>query len=495
MEVWNNKLLVREGKWDDVTKALETVKSSVIDNTAQKISIPASKGIRYWSQIPQSPLNIGLFYIQHSPIWLYNTIRSRKVKFNRHQILAFFFSGIEIFRKEHWFTAICAFAIGKYRNLTTALSFKARQCSKEKCSELNALRVKSNAIIGKLLDSHSSGNAVNDIKHFAQVLNIDLTQFPDIDTPEVALDVLQYILTVEYSRTSQNVVSFIPSFYIRWWPAVIFVVYAVRKLQGSWHQVIDWFRESVLETVKSFWRNWVIDPFYHIYLTIRHDPTSQLALIANESLDTDINSLNGMIADFVRDNQSSLKSSSIIADDTQADMTPVMNAYEKELRRPIRGIIAGELLRTALIQVQKSKVDLEVALSGIDQLLQSQQLVFGLVAAIPAFSAIVWLSLTFSRTLSGKQLNRSTAVKKLVLENLGDLDTIVRENDVSITDENVGHIYCKILQIKQECSVHSNSVTVSQMFNGLDRVLSTVLANRDPEKASRDLDRVYIRFR
>lgn len=41
------------------------------------------------------------------------------------------------------------------------------------------------------------------------------------------------------------------------------------------------------------------------------------------------------------------------------------------------GTIRGDLVRALLIQVQKTKVDVELAVSGIDALLKSQELVFG----------------------------------------------------------------------------------------------------------------------
>jgi hypothetical protein len=43
------------------------------------------------------------------------------------------------------------------------------------------------------------------------------------------------------------------------------------------------------------------------------------------------------------------------------------------------GTVRGDLVRALLIQIQKTKVDVEVAISGIDTLLKSQELVFGWV--------------------------------------------------------------------------------------------------------------------
>lgn len=63
----------------------------------------------------------------------------------------------------------------------------------------------------------------------------------------------------------------------------------------------------------------------------------------------------------------------------EGDLTPVLRAYEQDLKRPVFGAMTGNLVRTLLIQIQKTKVDVEVAIGGIDALLKSQELVFGYV--------------------------------------------------------------------------------------------------------------------
>lgn len=63
----------------------------------------------------------------------------------------------------------------------------------------------------------------------------------------------------------------------------------------------------------------------------------------------------------------------------EGDLTPVLRVYEKELQSPLYGAIRGDLVRALLIQIQKTKVDVEVAMGGIDALLKSQELVFGQV--------------------------------------------------------------------------------------------------------------------
>ncbi|KAF9066350.1 ATP synthase regulation protein NCA2-domain-containing protein [Rhodocollybia butyracea] len=61
------------------------------------------------------------------------------------------------------------------------------------------------------------------------------------------------------------------------------------------------------------------------------------------------------------------------------DLTPVLKLYEEDIKSPVRNALGGTLLRTVFIQVQKAKVDLDQALSGIDRLMKSQELTFAFV--------------------------------------------------------------------------------------------------------------------
>jgi len=138
--------------------------------------------------------------------------------------------------------------------------------------------------------------------------------------------------------------------------------------------------------------NWVIDPTKKVIGTIRHDKDSEVAIMSKESLKGDRESLERMVVDFAIDNPNvsvgsrSLDESQISeirAKVKEGDLTPILRAYEKDLRKPFVGTIRGDLIRTLLIQVQKTKVDVEVAISGIDALLKSQELVFGFVGLTP----------------------------------------------------------------------------------------------------------------
>ena len=137
-------------------------------------------------------------------------------------------------------------------------------------------------------------------------------------------------------------------------------------------------------TIIDFGSNWVVEPVRKLIGTIRHDEKSEIAIMSKNSLVADRASLERMVIDFVRDRPDPSQST-FTAEDTAAisnavkegDLTPVLKAYERDLRAPFSGTVRGDLVRALLIQIQKTKVDVEVAISGIDSLLKSQELVFG----------------------------------------------------------------------------------------------------------------------
>jgi nuclear-control-of-ATPase protein 2 len=65
-------------------------------------------------------------------------------------------------------------------------------------------------------------------------------------------------------------------------------------------------------------------------------------------------------------------------------MARVMTSYERELRNPLRNLLAGSLARAVLIQVQRLKLDTEAAMLELDQILRANELSLTLVAAVPS---------------------------------------------------------------------------------------------------------------
>jgi nuclear-control-of-ATPase protein 2 len=176
-----------------------------------------------------------------------------------------------------------------------------------------------------------------------------------------------------------------PSRLIRYWlPATVLVLSSttiLRIVVNRKAELLQWVQE-LGGTIRDFWINWVVEPTKRILGTIRHDEGSEVAIMSKRSLEGDRESLERMVVDFVRDAPENGTMSEAQLQDVrlkirEGDLTPVLKAYERDMQKPVLGALRGNLIRALLIQVQKTKVDVEVAMGGIDTLLKSQELVFG----------------------------------------------------------------------------------------------------------------------
>ncbi|CDM26702.1 hypothetical protein CBS147339_8698 [Penicillium roqueforti] len=194
-----------------------------------------------------------------------------------------------------------------------------------------------------------------------------------------------------------------PSCIVRYWlpvsAALLSGSASMRFLANRQEEIIQWIVDIGSTTV-DFWGNWVVHPVRKLIGTIRHDEKSEIAIMSKNSLLADRASLERMVVDFVRDRPDLYQG--VVADTTtiinsvkEGDLTPVLKAYERDLRSPFVGTVRGDLVRALLIQIQKTKVDVEIAISGIDALLKSQELVFGFVGLTPgilvSFATMRWL--------------------------------------------------------------------------------------------------------
>ena len=204
---------------------------------------------------------------------------------------------------------------------------------------------------------------------------------------------LQRILRVHmpsHIATSRNLAAQYgrPSRVIRYWPlaTILFLSSStiLRIVVKRKAEIATWIRDLGTTTV-DFWYNWVVEPAKKVIGTIKHDKDSEIALMTRASLEGDRASLERMVVDFARDNTTSpsggrlndIEITDVRAKVREGDLTPVLKAYEKDLQRPFVGTLRGNLVRALLVQIQKTKVDVEVAIGGIDSLLKSQELVFG----------------------------------------------------------------------------------------------------------------------
>lgn len=203
---------------------------------------------------------------------------------------------------------------------------------------------------------------------------------------ERLVDILRSRLPDSLTRSRMSIrIHGRPSHLTRYWLPLTFGFLTANTFIKIWAsqraRLISWITDIGSTTIR-FWGNWVVEPVEKLIKTIRHDEGSEIALMSKNSLEADRASLERMVVDFVVDHDTSGGQDAVATDILaskvrEGDLTPVLKAYERDLRTPFVGTVRGDLVRALLIQIQKTKVDVEVAMSGIDSLLKSQELVFG----------------------------------------------------------------------------------------------------------------------
>ena len=116
----------------------------------------------------------------------------------------------------------------------------------------------------------------------------------------------------------------------------------------------------------------------------------------------------------------------------------------------------GNLASALLIQVQKTKVDVEVAMNGIDKILKSQELLFGFIGLTPGvlvtIGAYQWLRGVFSSRKGVQQWARQGRML-LILRNIDRILTgATRTEDDEISYKDHGLLLCEVHLLRQAAS-------------------------------------------
>jgi nuclear control of ATPase protein 2 len=414
-------------------------------NTILNETIALQDHVWYWEDVISSRRQLGIYSLQTSPIRIWSwSFALTKDLLSRREALSDgwskFYALVRDAIRERSILGIKTQAISPLARVRNEIVQKQKELRLLRDINSNALGVLlgeglaqieeaaqnlfSNADASSLLAADQVDNVPKSIALLEAVLSragdpsIDMENFElqissstaqdEWSTPEDSSDSinnimpndvsvrLQKILNVglaNYSKSFRQRLSECgrPSRLVRYWlpaSATILASSTVLKLLlNRKESVISWIRE-IGETVLDFWTNWVVEPTRKVIGTIRHDEGSEIALISKGSLQEDWESLEKMVVEFAIDNpeSGSLSEGQIqeIRDNIrEGRLTPVLKAYEKDVQKPLFGVMRGRLIRELLIQIQKTKVDGAVALGGIDSLLKSQELVFRFVTVVP----------------------------------------------------------------------------------------------------------------
>lgn len=278
-----------------------------------------------------------------------------------------------------------------------------------------------------------------------------------------------------------------PGFISRYWPVLALLVKYGPSTSVSIYQnrlaIVDWVRHNLVDTVVGFWKNWVVKPIWDMLGILRAD--DQMTITSKESLQSDLNSLERMVTDFMKDNNMTVDANQVRQAVSQGDLTMMMSQYEKEIKTPYRLIIQGLLIRSILIQIQKTKVDGAIAIGGIDKLLKLQQLLFGMLSVLPSLFILYQANQALhSDGTFSKKSQRITCLKSL--NRVGALVNREVHEDKLVGD---GKLFVEMVNL----TLLLKSLIPKRLLEDWlkDLNLLMVASAEDSESASRAVERIW----
>jgi len=148
--------------------------------------------------------------------------------------------------------------------------------------------------------------------------------------------------------------------------------------------------DKAIETIRGFWMGYVLAPLRDIISTVRTGGDDGLRIVSKDGLKADMESLERMTKALAAEKlgYTPAQLRNLSEQIRVGDLTPVLQVYEQDLKTPVKSALTGTLIRSLLIQVQKTKVDIDLAMTGIDKLLRSQELTFAFVGVAPSMAIL-----------------------------------------------------------------------------------------------------------
>ncbi|ORZ14626.1 ATP synthase regulation protein NCA2-domain-containing protein [Absidia repens] len=162
--------------------------------------------------------------------------------------------------------------------------------------------------------------------------------------------------------------------------------------------IVAWTNDGI-QTVRGFFVNWLWEPMLRVLDTIRFKD-QRIGLSSKEGLKSDLQSLERMVVEFARAHYhlSDAEITTLASQVRDGDISRVLIAYENEIKNPLRNAIRGDLIQSLLIQVQKTKVDVDMAMQALDKLLKSNELNFAFLAVAPSM-LLTWASVSWLKNI------------------------------------------------------------------------------------------------
>ncbi|CCF59408.1 hypothetical protein KAFR_0G03750 [Kazachstania africana CBS 2517] len=249
--------------------------------------------------------------------------------------------------------------------------------------------------------------------------------------------------TKEFSQGNEMQRWHKPGIIERYWPlGLIIFIKGPSILLTIWNskdKIIAFVQENILEFTKSLITNWIWIPVKRIWATVKHDTNSEISMMSSGTLETEMDSLYRMLSSFYVENvKGTINEGKIYDDIKHGNLNDFMKIYESQMQKPIKNIVNGELIKSILIQIQKTKVDGSLALDGVDQILKSQELLFELIALSPSILLVYLLSISISRLLRLRGVFSNTKNVKLQLsKSLNKVEKLLNNDNRSKKENGI----------------------------------------------------------
>ncbi|WVW78335.1 hypothetical protein I302_100289 [Kwoniella bestiolae CBS 10118] len=364
----------------------------------------------WWEGSLDSRRGVGVYLLQTMPHRIYAALPPRS-KLSRPEFKNFKLPPRELlFKPLRTKTSLAITSITSPYNLTRREMLSSKNELTQKRDEI-AEKIGILASQGPRWASHVNSSGVTNVKEeiqrifgiLSKVLDSPTATTSSINNDSLSISstspILLNLLQTQIPKEKSSIDSILsvhsrPSPLTRLWFPLLFLPPTLYIVSSAIVRNKEWMKEQVKnakETVRGFFVSWVWEPIEGIAKTLRGG--GEGLGVAPTTVKSDQESLERMVLDLGRDyyHLSGPDLDALSVKIRSGDMEEVLRVYEKELQSPVKNALMGSLIRTLLIQVQKTKTDLSLSLLSLDHLLRSQQLTFAFVGLAPSLLVLYGL--------------------------------------------------------------------------------------------------------